>query len=366
MQGGWLTPRVSVVVASYNHANFIEDALRSVLAQTYTDFEILVVDDGSTDDSVDRIGALGDSRISLTALPRNMGACVAMNRAIRSARGEFVSVLNSDDQFLVDKLERQVRFLDANADTAAVFGWPELIDESGAPFRDSTHKDYEVFRVGNRPRAEWLRHFFDRGNCLCHPTLLIRRACYGEIGFYDARLAQVPDLDFWVRLVMRHPIHVLPETVTRFRIRADQSNASAARPDVIIRDAWERRHVLSHFLRLSPEDFASAFPEYRGRTEPMAQLLAERALTLAMPFYVAFALDALFGAMPPDGEGSAYHEFHRQTGRCDVFGILAGAKVGSSPLPESGPRLQPIGSGIEGASAARCSWMRRLWRGRAR
>jgi glycosyltransferase involved in cell wall biosynthesis len=355
-----LTPRVSVVVASYNHANFIGGALGSVLSQTYQDFEIVVVDDGSTDDSVERIRALGDKRITLTALSPNTGACIALNRAIRASRGEFIAVLNSDDEFLPEKLERQVGFLDANANVAAVFGWPELIDEGGAPFGDSTHKDYSVFRVANRARTAWLRHFFDEGNCLCHPTLMIRRGCYADIGLYDARLAQLPDLDFWVRLTKRHPIHVLSEAVTRFRIRAGLQNASAARPETVIRDAWERRQVLNHFLSLSAEDFHMAFPEYAGRRESIARLLANRALGLGMPFYVAFALDAMFMSMGPHGEGPDYRAFHRHTGRCDLFGLYAGVKASEPPqlAADSKPETRDRGGQFEVKSLR--GWLRGL------
>lgn len=356
-----MTPRVSVVVASYNHANFIEGALRSVLAQTYQDFEVVVVDDGSTDDSVERIRAFGDRRISLARLSPNMGACIALNRAIRASRGEFIAVLNSDDEFLPEKLEWQVRFLDANSNVAAVFGWPELVDESGAPFGDSTHKDYSIFRVTNRPRTAWLRHFFDHGNCLCHPTLMIRSECYADVGLYDARLAQVPDLDYWVRLTKRHAIHVHPEMVTRFRIRSDLQNASAARPETIIRDAWERRQVLNHFVSLSTEDFHLAFPEYAGRRESVARLLAERALALGMPFYLAFALDELFRSMGPYGEGPDYRAFQRHTGECDLYGLYAGIKApeATRSAPDRAPQALGGGANVEAGSLR--EWLRRFW-----
>ncbi len=355
-----MTPRVSVVVASYNHAKFIEDALGSVLSQTYQDFEIVVVDDGSTDDSVERIRALSDKRISLATLSPNMGACIALNRAIRASRGEFIAVLNSDDEFLPEKLERQVHFLDANAGVAAVFGWPELMDEDGAPFGDSTHKDYTVFRVANRPRTAWLRHFFDQGNCLCHPTLMIRRECYVDIGLYDARLAQVPDLDYWVRLSKRHAIHVLPEVVTRFRIRSNLQNASAARPETIIRDAWERRQVLNHFVSLGTEDFQLAFPEYSGRREPVARLLAERALELGMPFYRAFALDELFRSMGPYGEGPDYRAFHRHTGQCDLFGLYTGVGAGEATRSDTDRIPQAPRGGADIESIPLRAWLRRF------
>jgi glycosyltransferase involved in cell wall biosynthesis len=320
-------PRVSVVIASYNHAPFVAACLHSVLAQTWQDFEVIVTDDGSTDGSADIVADFiarrGDERFRLHRLAANRGACIALNHGVRRARGEYVAILNSDDEFLPDKLRRQVVLLDADPRVAAVFGLPAFVDERGAPLDDAGHKDHAVFRVANRGRQQWLRHFFDHGNALCHPTVLIRRRCYETVGLYDARLAQVPDFDLWVRLCMRAGIHVIPEPLIRFRILDAQRNASAARPEVVIRDAWERRRVLERFLALSPADFTAAFPEYAGRGESIAALLAERALQFDFPFYADFALEVLYRELRPDGDGPAYRELIRRTGARDIYRLFA-------------------------------------------
>jgi glycosyltransferase involved in cell wall biosynthesis len=320
-----MNPRVSVVIASYNHAEFVGECLASVLAQTFADWELVVTDDGSTDGTAAVVrgfaAAHPRARIDFVALEENRGACIALNLGVRRARGEFVAILNSDDVFLPDKLARQVAFLDAHPQVGAVFGWPRLIDQRGRPFDDPSHKDTAVFRQPNRPRHAWLRHFFDHGNALCHPTVLIRRRCYGDAGMYDARLAQVPDLDLWIRLTMKHEIHVLAEPLICFRILDAQRNASAARPEVVIRDAWERRHVLDRFLAIGVDDFAAAFPEYRGRPEPRQVLLAHRALGLGSPFHVQFGLDTLYLRLAADGSGPEYAEFIRLTGALDPYGL---------------------------------------------
>jgi len=315
------TPRVSVVVASYEHEAYVTECLESVLAQTYQDFEIVVTDDGSRDGTAGRIRAIDDPRIRLEVLPQNRGACIAMNHAIARARGEFVAVLNSDDLFVPDKLAEQVAFLDAHPDIAAVFGWPEFVDERGQPFDDETHKDWSVFRVENRDRFRWLRHFFDHGNCLCHPTLMIRRRCYRVVGGYDARMAQVPDLDMWVRLAARYELHVMPRVLTRFRIRDGQRNASAARPEVVRRDAWERQRVLEQYLAMPAEVLRKAFPEYADDRRAPGAWLAEHALGIDLPFHVAFGLETAFASLPPGGDGPEYARLIALTGRHDVFGI---------------------------------------------
>lgn len=315
-------PRVSVVIASYNHAPYVGEAIRSVLAQSFQDFEIVVVDDGSRDGTPERVREIIDPRLTLEVFEANRGACAALNRGLELARGEFVAILNSDDRFLPGKLERQVAFLDAHPEVAAVFGYPRIVDERGEPFSDAAHKDFAVFMVENRDRHAWLRQFFDAGNCLCHPTLLIRRHCYDTAGRYDARLAQVPDLDMWIRLALHYQIHVIAEPLIEFRIRDGQQNASAARPEVLVRDAWERQKVLAHYLRLNRAELAQVFPEYAQRTDPPVNWLVERALGMGTPFHTAFALDAAFAALPPCGSGPGYAPFIRSTGGHDLFQLM--------------------------------------------
>ena len=295
-------PLVSVVVASYNHAPYVAASLRSVLEQRgVASLELLVTDDGSKDGTAEAVAALRDRRIRLNAFLQNRGACVALNDAIRRSRGRYIAVLNSDDLFLPGKLQRQVDYLEQHPEVAAVFAWPTLIDDNGRPFDDPQHKDSAVFRVQNRSRHQWLRHFFDSGNALCHPSLLIRREVYQTVGLYDPRLAQVPDLDMWIRLCLHHEIHILTEPLIAFRIRAGQQNASAASPHNIRRDAWERAYILRHYLALDAAAQSAVFPELTRLTGSWGERLARHALSFDYPFYHRFALDAWFASLPDGG-----------------------------------------------------------------
>lgn len=295
------TPLVSVVVPSYNHAPFVQDCLRSALQQDMDGLEILVTDDGSTDGTAQQVAALADPRIHLRAFAQNRGACVALNDAIRRSRGRYIAVLNSDDLFLPGKLRRQVTFLEQNPEVGAVFGWPSFIDDQCQPFQDSAHKDHAVFHQPNRNRHQWLRHFFDQGNALCHPTALLRREVYQSVGLYDPRLAQVPDLDQWIRVCLRYDIHILPEPLTAFRIRSGHQNASAARPEVVRRDAWERADILRHYLRLPIAQLRQVFPEFAEHGASTVEQLACHALGLETPFHQRFALQAWFETLPAGG-----------------------------------------------------------------
>ena len=314
-------PLVSVVVASYMHQDYVQACFQSVLSQDFQDFEIVITDDGSTDHTVAQIQAIQDKRIHLKVLPQNSGACIALNDAILRSRGKFVAVLNSDDYFLP-----------GNPEVGAVFGLPSFVNEQGQVVEVPAHRDRDAFKAAHKNRHQWLRYFFDEGNALCHPTVLVRRELYQQLGMYDPRLAQVPDLDMWIRLATRTQIHVLPQALTAFRVRDGFMNASAGRPEVIVRDAWERAHVLRHYLTMPEPELMKIFPEFAGHTEPLTTQLAKYALAKPYPFFHRFALDAWFNSLPsaqrPQSmlqlqttRPAAWQEFIHQTGQFDLHKI---------------------------------------------
>lgn len=256
-------PKVSVILSSYNHAKFICESIENTLNQTFTDFELIIWDDGSSDDSWELINQYSDPRIKAFRNEVNIGGVFGVNKAIfEIALGEYIAIHHSDDVWELDKLQKQVDFLAASPNIGAVFTNTQPIDERGAPLSDQSHKYYKVFNQPNRSRYEWLRHFFFHGNALCHPSILIRKRCYEDCGLYLDSLAQLTDFDMWVRLCLKYDIHVLPERLVRFRVRDDEANASGNRPDVRIRDRSEFHYILKHFLHISTfEELVSIFPE---------------------------------------------------------------------------------------------------------
>jgi len=222
----------------------------------------VVTDDHSSDATAQEVRSIADPRVSFAELDRNSGVCAAVNASIERSSGQYVAMLSSDDLFLPAKLAKEARFLDEHDDVGAVFGYPTFIDEAGAPLADDETFYGGVFRVRNRSRDQWLRHLFLHGNMLCSSTALVRRRCYDEVGPFDPALAQVPDLEMWVRLLKRHQIHVIEEPLAAFRIIDDQKNASAPRPEGVVRLHWELRKVLEHYLDLNRAEFAKVFPEF--------------------------------------------------------------------------------------------------------
>ena len=296
-------PRVSVVIASYNHERFVRQAVESALGQTFGDIEVCITDDGSSDATPDVIAAIRDERIRFRRFERNRGISAALNDAISRSSGEFVAELNSDDYFLPDKIAVQVGVLDADPGIGAVFGYPAFIDDAGRAVADDDTFYKGVFRVDNRPRAQWLRRFFYSGNCLCHPTSMIRRRCHDEIGLYDERLGQLHDLDLYLRVLGRHAIHVVPEALTMFRILGGEKNASAPRPAVMSRTAWEAERVLRHYLTLDDALFAEVFAGEIAdlgfdASVPRAVQLGRIAVMAGTEFGRRLGLELLYEAIP--------------------------------------------------------------------
>jgi glycosyltransferase involved in cell wall biosynthesis len=295
-------PAVSVLVKSFNHAAYIAQTIDSILNQTFQDFEIIITDDHSTDDTLHVLARFNDPRISIKVLPENRGISVAMNETIARARGRYLAILNSDDWAFPDRLRRQVELLDANPRISLLFGFPELVDETGAAITTES-----VFvslftpplQFADYSRRSWLRQFFFNGNCLCAPSAMIRREVFETAGVYDPRLFNLQDLDMWIRaLVAGYNIHWVPEKFTAYRIRADDRNASAPRLDRNLRTASETAKILPHFTRLTAKEFDTVFGEEAavstGARMPVALRVAELALQNPRSPYQSFALDTYY------------------------------------------------------------------------
>mgnify|MGYP000914503847 CR=1 FL=1 len=256
-------PTVSVVIPSYNHEKYIEDTIKSVLNQTFQDFDIIITDDGSSDGTVEKIKKFSDPRIKLFVFEENQGACRALNNCILNSKGKYVAYVSSDDIWEPEKLEKQVKFLDNNLQIAVVFTKVKIIDENSNPFIEKDHFYYSVFDQENRSNDEWLRTFFFHGNCICHPSALFRREVYDKVGLYNEAMANLPDFDMWIRLCLKHNIHILDDTLIKFRIRDENANASSSgNPRNLIRNRFEWKQVFDHYLKIDDVDFfLKIFPD---------------------------------------------------------------------------------------------------------
>jgi hypothetical protein len=257
-----------------------------------------------------------------------------LNETIRNrARGDYIAIHHSDDVWLPAKLEKQIGFLDSHPEIAALFTQVRLIDEHGRSFDDPTNWYTTAFQQPNRGRHEWLNYFFLVGNCLCHPSILARRNVMLEAGLYDRRFGQIIDFDLWVRICLKHQIHILEETLTLFRIRSGEANQSGHKADVHIRSRNEWPIVLGRYLQLQDEtEFFSIFPEMRARAcaknNCLPFLLALRAIDSPSEFRMAFGLNLLYTLMERESVASdirekygfGYKDLIALSGRIDCLG----------------------------------------------
>ncbi len=259
-------PTVSVILTSYNHAAYIAAAIDSVLNQTFADFELLIIDDGSADNSREIIKTYDDPRIKTFLYEVNRGPVIAIRDAVKSARGKYIAVHHSDDLWAPDKLEKQVAFLEANPKYAACFTWAEFVDERGNVQELARGDAYKnVFDQKNRSRAEWLNYFFYNANCLCHPSAMLRREAYENFRLLDVHgFWQLPDYLMWVRLCFHAELFILPERLTKFRLRRTrQENTSATTFDRLVRADTEFFFIAREFADNFTDDefFLEVFPE---------------------------------------------------------------------------------------------------------
>jgi O-antigen biosynthesis protein len=254
-------PKVSIFLTSYNHAKYLRESIDSALHQTFSDFELIILDDASTDDSWAIINSYSDPRIRAFRNKTNrLGDFPELFP--QAANGEYLAIHHSDDIWELNKLEKQVAYLNNHPDIGAVFTNAMIIDEQGKPFEDKTHFYYNIFNQPNRTRHEWLKFFFNLGNALCHPSVLIRKVCYEQCGLYRYGLFQLPDFDMWIRLCLKYEIHVMPKKLVRFRVREYEENVSGNQPEKRIRSMYEFYKTLENYKKIERfDDLVKVFPK---------------------------------------------------------------------------------------------------------
>lgn len=262
---------VSVVIPSYNQGMYIEKAIKSVLSQEYTEIELLISDDSSTDNSWEVIQRIKDPRLRIFKQPKNLGPVGNLVFLINESSGEYVALLNSDDYWLPGKLGKQVYIMESTPLLGACFTWADLINEAGDVITGVEAMWSDIFRQPNRTQAEWLNHFFFRGNSLCHPSMLIRRDVYNHLGFYNPGLRQLPDFEMWIRLVKRYPIYIIGETLVG-HLRTG-GNTSALNEANTARNITELVEIFYEFFEDMPDElFVAGFEKhFRLKGVPLTQ-----------------------------------------------------------------------------------------------
>jgi hypothetical protein len=209
---------VSVVLPVYNAERFVVEAVESILGQSLAAFELVVIDDGSTDRSRALLAALAarDPRIRLISR-KNRGLTRSLNEGLEIATHEYVAIMNADDISLPDRLARQAAFLDAHPRVAAVGTQTRLFSDD--------HRRGPSTRLPESPEA--VRAFLPKASPLAHPSVMLRRSAALAIGGYRLQMEPAEDYDLWLRLAEQHDLANLPDTLLEYRVHSGQATARA-------------------------------------------------------------------------------------------------------------------------------------------
>jgi hypothetical protein len=217
--------KVSVCIPTYNGAVFVAQALESVLAQTLTDFELIIVDDCSTDATLEVVRGCVDTRLRVIENSQRLGIPGNWNRCLATARGEYLCVFHQDDIMLSHNLERKVQMLDANPAIGFVHSAVEVMREGSAPqplgdWVEDAQKDFV------QEGAVYFRKLLLGGDCVCAPAVVARRERVMELGGFDEDLGYACDYAMWMKLCVSGKVGFVAQPLIQYRWH--QENASHA------------------------------------------------------------------------------------------------------------------------------------------
>lgn len=202
-------PKVSVIIPTYNYASFIVEAVESVLAQTFKDMEVIVVDDGSTDNTRDVLKRFNGKIIYL--YQENRGAPTARNKGIRAAQGEYLGFLDADDLWMPEKLEIQVPILDQDPEVGLVYA---------NTYNVGALREHQLLSMANKSGGSG--RIFTKlleGNFIPSPSVLVRKSCFEEVGLFDDDMGKLAaqDWDMWLRIARVYKVVYVDQVLAKYR-----------------------------------------------------------------------------------------------------------------------------------------------------
>ena len=240
------TPLVSVVIPAYNCGAYLAAAVQSVLDQDYPHKEVIVVNDGSTDNTAEVLAGFGTRIVVINQ--SNAGVAAARNLGMQTAHGELIALLDADDLWLPGKLRKQVEYLNAHPELGAVYcAWREWAPNASGEFVIPQLSRDEMEREGiDAKDSGWLYNALLLDSIIHTTTLVIRREIMQQSGTFDAALRRGQDYDYWFRISRLAPIHKLSAVLSLYRIHSESVSQKPHRanyPCLVIQkalDQWGR------------------------------------------------------------------------------------------------------------------------------
>ena len=221
-----MRPKVSVIIPTYQRGYLVGQAIESVLAQTYADYEIIVIDDASTDNTMVVLDGFKD-RIKIIHLEENRSVGAARNAGILASQGDYVAFLDSDDLWVSEKLRKQIDLFRTNTNIGLVYSDFSYFDENGIEPSTSFEKN------GGGKRGTIHRDVF-MGGPISTLTATVRRTCLDKVGLFDETLPACEDLDMWLRITASYQVDFVNEPLSLYRFSPNQLHKYEGREKTLL------------------------------------------------------------------------------------------------------------------------------------
>lgn len=290
-------PLISIIMPVYNGERYIFNSISSVLNQTYQNFQLIIINDGSTDSTENIILSFKDPRIEYYKLETNHHIAYVTNYAFQKVNGTYVALIDSDDMWSPQKLEKQYQWLIDHPKYMAVFTWVNLIDEKGAIINDDSKPIIELYQASTENQEYWLRFFFFYGNRLNNPSVLMHTKALNEVGPHNLFYIQAEDFEWWVRFTKKYCFGIIEEPLTYYRRPIGDTNSISSSTELHdTRFFNEYMMIRQHFFDDMPDElfirtFQCSFRNPNAHTP--IELECEKAFLLCNPMNHSSAYSAI-------------------------------------------------------------------------
>lgn len=281
-------PLISVILPVYNGSRFLKQTIDSILSQTYMNFELIIADDASTDDSRSIIDAYDDSRIRRVYLAQNLNVCSNSNTAFAQAAGKYTALIGHDDMWQPEKLEKQLAYMEQHPECGACLTKCNVINEKNESLDAGPFNE-----LANDSRFRLIEFLFYNHNHVCAPSALIKSSTLRDAGYYDYSLLYLQDYDLWLRILTKQEIWILEEQLTDYRVITDTGSNLSAIDDSTRPRLYHETIYCQEKLLFSMDDdcFINTFREHFLYPHASGEILltCEKILLLkelANPYYI--------------------------------------------------------------------------------
>ena len=245
-------PRISVCIPTYNGGRYVREAIASVLRQTFTDFELIVLDDCSSDQTVAEIQSLRDPRMRLVQNPSRLGLVGNWNRCFELSRAKYVCIFHQDDVMLPTNLEAKIKVLDEAPNVGMVHSNVFQIDSGGNVLSDWWYFKPKKEENGIHAGSVYFKTLLLGPNIVCCPSVIVRKECYEKLGGFDAQLPFTADWEIWMRIALFYDVGYLIEPLVQYRQHANMETANFAGVKELEHALGAKKAVLQKYANRIP------------------------------------------------------------------------------------------------------------------